>query len=183
MPMPDKEGPEGFWTSALKVAGLAAIALFVMYELYDHYLELGTLAKLTPEQSFIISLTLIAVIFVVAVSGMAIWYIDNQGARKTKLGLARISSRKVEAGIEIDIPDGWTFRQAAIGIAKSAKSTVSFLKFKDSELNTKLRSQSLAAKDVATILKRIGDIALEPIAPYSVEKEDGHFRLVILEGS
>jgi hypothetical protein len=181
--MPDKESFESFWASALKVAGVAAVALFVMYELYDHYLELGNLAKLSPEQSFIIGLVFIAVIFIVAVVGMIIWYIDNQGARKTKLGLAGISLRKAGGAIEIDIPDGWTFRQAAIAIAKSSKSTVTFPGFKDSELNTKLKPQAVAAKDFATILKRIGDIASSPIGPYSVEKEDGHYRLVNLEGS
>jgi hypothetical protein len=181
MAMAEKEGPDSFWTAALKVAGLAAVALFVMYQLYDHYLELGNLAKLTATQSFVVSLVLIALIFVVTIVGMVLWYRDNQGARQNKRELALNSAKTIPGGIQIGIARGWTFRHAATAVASSAKSTIRFVGFKDAELNAKLRPQTLEAKNVATILQRIGETALETIPPYTVEAEDGRYILAISE--
>jgi hypothetical protein len=125
---------EGFWKTALKVAGLAAIALFVLYKLYDRILGLGLLIGLSQLQSFIIVVLLAVLIFFVAIFSIWIWYLNNRNEAGQKSRLPEIHRRDMEIGIDFEIPPNCTFRTASTALASTDKSTINFSGFYKREL-------------------------------------------------
>jgi hypothetical protein len=173
---------EGFWKTALKVAGLAAIALFVLYKLYDRILGLGLLIGLSQLQSFIIVVLLAVLIFFVAIFSIWIWYLNNRNEAGQKSRLPEIHRRDMEIGIDFEIPPNCTFRTASTALASTDKSTINFSGFYKRELNASLRPQKLSTNTTKAALERIGDIARVPVRPYKVTKRQGRYELTVVKG-
>ena len=182
--------PTGFWTAALRVGGLATVALFVLWSLYNKILDKVGLSRLGEENSFRFLVLLTALIFMAAIVAMVIWYLRNRdegavdlnshfgGNRPEEAKSARANDQD-ETDVEFDIPPKWTFRQVSIALTQDAGSAVEFPGFDESELNAIIRSQKLQTKTIRVALGRLGSLAQSPIRPYRVTKREGLYQLKV----
>jgi hypothetical protein len=173
---------KGFWEAALKVAGLAAIGLFVLYKLYDRILGLTVFNGLSPLESFIVIVLLVVVIFAMAIFSIWIWYLNNQNEAGPRSPVPDIQRRDTVTGIEFEIPRNCTFRMASTALAKTDKSAINFDGFDERELSAPLVPQTLSTNTTKTALELIRGIAGAPVRPYKVAKRQGLYRLTVLKG-
>jgi hypothetical protein len=171
---------KGFWGAALSTAGLAAIGLYVFYNLYDKIIGLKIFAKLTPTQSFVIVILLAILIFAIAAFAIWVWFLSNWHTTR-HLALAPEISRK-GSKLEFEIPANCTFRCAATALIQSEKCAVRFDGFEETDLNAPLMPRKLAMDSTKVALERIRDIATTSIPPYKVTKGLGVYRLTVVKG-
>ena len=86
---------ETLWKAAFAVGGVAAIGAFVLWSLYQRWLRLPVFATLTPEQTFILMLVFLSLVFACALA-MIIAFVRLGGKTNTANPSERISTTEQE---------------------------------------------------------------------------------------
>lgn len=85
---------------------------------------------------------------------------------------------RLDPGVAVDVPAGWTFRGTVETVAGAA---CEYINFRPEELQTPTRAAKLNAKTPEGLILQVRLItaADNAVRPYKVQKQDGAYRLTI----
>ncbi len=156
-----------FWKAALGMGGVAAIGAFVFYSLYKDWLTLDIFERLTSDQTFIIMLFFLVLVFLVAIGMLIAWFLDK----------GRSNSQKGENTVTFSIPADCSFKQGAIALASEEKAIIMFEGIPEEKLKETLKRQTLEASNTKRALELLSGLASSGFPLYLVTLEDGKYTL------
>ena len=159
---------EKFWKIALGVAGLGAIASFVIWSIYSDVIRLPIFSKLTKDQTFTLLVIVIIFTFLFTLTAMIIYFLLEKNKPKTT----------PNPKVYLSVPENWTFEQAARAIAKYSRSLINFEGFSKVELSEILKPGDITAYSVEDALKQLAYLS-NNLPTYRVSIKKGVYQISV----